>query len=210
MPILNNPVLHVSALDFGYPDKPLFSRFTAQFAPGITLVQGGEGRGKTTLLRLLAGTLSATRGQLQINGVDLQLQRESYIGNIFWTDPRSDAYDALTVCDHFQRQRGSCPDFDSALLADMTDGLGLKEHLHKQMFMLSTGSKRKVFLALAFACNAKVTLLDQPFAALDKASIDFLLTQLKATVNANCRVWVMADYTAPDGVAMSQVIDLGD
>ena len=210
MPTLNNSVLHVSALDFGYPDKKLFSNFTAHFPTGITLVRGGEGRGKSTLLRLLAGALPVKSGQLHLNGVALQSQRESYASKIFWTDPRSDAYDQLSVIDYFQRQSSSYPDFDVALLADMTDGLGLKEHLQKQIFMLSTGSKRKVFLALAFACSAKVTLLDEPFAALDVASIGFMLTRLKATLNANCRVWVIADYVAPDGLPLSQVIDLGD
>ena len=76
--------------------------------------------------------------------------------------------------------------------------------------MLSTGSKRKVWLAAAFASGATVTLLDEPFAALDTASIGFILAWLRGIASDTDQAWVMADYVAPDGLPMVQVIDLGD
>ena len=76
--------------------------------------------------------------------------------------------------------------------------------------MLSTGSKRKVFLAAALASGAQVTLLDDPFAALDTASIRFLLGWLNAAASATDRAWVIAGHVAPDGLPLAQIIDLGD
>ena len=201
--------LDVSALTFSYPDKNLFSDFTARFPPGTTLLRGGDGRGKSTLLRLMAGTLSAQSGQLKINGIDLQSQPAKYKANLFFAEPRSDAFDALTALDYFQLQRSVYLRFDDAILAQMTAGLGLDAHLHKQLFMLSTGSKRKVFLATAFAASAAVTLLDEPFAALDAASIAYLLHWLKNSAPAP-RIWVIADYAAPVNLPLVQTINLGD
>ena len=206
----NKPLLQASALHFSYPDRQLFTDFSANIASGIALIRGGDGRGKSTLLRLLAGALPAQSGQLHINGIDLQAQPANYKANIFWAEPRSDAFDPLTVPDYFELQRGSHAGFDDAVLADMTNGLGLQEHLHKQLFMLSTGSKRKVFLAAAFASSAAVTLLDEPFAALDTASIGFILAWFKGAASCTDRAWVIADYVASDGLPMAQVIDLGD
>ena len=204
------PMLQASKLYFSHTSQKFFTDFSASIPLGITLVRGGDGRGKSTLLRLLAGVLPAQNGQLHIDGVDLQAQPANYKAQVFWAEPRSDAYDPLTVLHYFQLQRSSYANFDDAVLADMTGGLGLQEHLHKQLFMLSTGSKRKVFLAAAFASNARVTLLDEPFAALDTVSIGFILTWLQDTSSEHDRAWVIADYVAPAGLRLSQIIDLGD
>lgn len=204
------PILQASKLYFSHTSQKLFTDFSANIPLGITLVLGGDGRGKSTLLRLLAGVLPAQNGQLNIGGVDLQAQPSNYKAQVFWAEPRSDAYDPLTVLDYFQLQRSSYANFDDAVLADMTGGLGLQEHLHKQLFMLSTGSKRKVLLAAAFASKARVTLLDEPFAALDTVSIGFILAWLQDTSSEHDRAWVIADYVAPPELHLSQIIDLGD
>ena len=206
----SKPVLQASKLYFSYLGQKLFIDFSANIPPGITLVRGGDGRGKSTLLRLLAGVLPAQNGQLQIDGVDLQAQPANYKAQVFWAEPRSDAFEQITALDYFQLQRNSYADFDDAVLADMTDGLGLQAHLHKQLFMLSSGSKRKIFLASAFASNARLTLLDEPFAALDKTSIGFILDWLQDASSDHDRAWVMADYVTPDDLPLALVIDLGD
>jgi energy-coupling factor transporter ATP-binding protein EcfA2 len=82
--------------------------------------------------------------------------------------------------------------------------------LDKNIFMLSTGSKRKLYLAAAFASGAALTLLDTPFAALDKVSIRFALTLLAEAAQDNTRLWVLADYAQPDGMTLPTLIDLGD
>jgi ABC-type multidrug transport system ATPase subunit len=204
------PLLKASKLYFSHPGQKLFTDFSVSLPPGITLIRGGDGRGKTTLLRLLAGVLPAQSGQLQINGIDLQTQAENYTAQVFWVEPRSDAFDQLTAIDYVASQRSRYPDFDAAVLANMTHGLGLQEHMHKQLFMLSTGSKRKVFLAAAFASGAAVMLLDEPFAALDAASIAFILAWLKGAASDIPCAWVIADYVAPEGLPLVQVIDVGD
>ncbi len=202
--------LIATSVYFSYPDKTLFSNFSAQITDGITLLRGGDGCGKSTLLRLLAGALTAQGGQLHINGIDLKAHPANYRAQVFWTEPRCDAFDQVRVEDYFELQRATFAGFDNRLLADMTAGLSLKDHLHKQLFMLSTGTKRKVFLAAAFASNAAVALLDEPFAALDAMSIEFLVRWLQIAGNAQNRVFVVADYVAPDGLPLTQTIDLGD
>ena len=82
--------------------------------------------------------------------------------------------------------------------------------MHKQLFMLSTGSKRKVFLAAALASGAQLTLFDDPFAALDATSIRFVLGWLDAAASATNRAWVIAGHVVPDGLPLAQIIDLGD
>lgn len=203
-------VLQLKVLDFGYPGHQLFTSLSADIRPGVTLIQGGDGRGKTTLMRLLAGDLQADAGQLQIRGISLQDQPAAYRQQLFWIDPRTEAFDQMTALEFFESQRARYPAFDDHMLARLVDGLDLAPHTHKKLFMLSTGSKRKVWIAAALASGAAVTLLDMPFAALDKASIGFILALLQDTSVHQQRAWMLADYEAPDGVRLAGVIELGD
>jgi energy-coupling factor transporter ATP-binding protein EcfA2 len=74
--------------------------------------------------------------------------------------------------------------------------------------MLSTGSKRKVWLAGAFASGATVTLLDEPFAALDKASIGFVMELLEEAAHHPKRAWVLAHHEAPGAVPLAAIIEV--
>ena len=203
-------MLDLSHVSFAHPDCVVLRDFSAQLAPGVALVLGGDGRGKTTVLELLAGVLSPVTGRLQLGGVFLDEQPEAYRQQVFWIDPRSTAHDALTVTDYLQSVQRAYPDFDEALLAEEIEGLALAPHLHKNLFMLSTGSKRKVWIAAAVASGAKLTLLDGPFVSLDQASINFVLQLLTEAARQTTRMWLVADYVAPVDVLATTLIDLGD
>lgn len=203
-------MLHLSHVSFAYPDCVVLRDFSAQLAPGVALVLGGDGCGKTTVQCLLAGETPADAGRLQLGGVYLNEQPEAYRRQVFWQDPRSTVHDALTVADYLQSVQRAYPGFDEALLADAVDGLSLEPHRHKNLFMLSTGSKRKVWIAAAMASGAKLTLLDGPFVSLDQASINFVFQLLTDAAQQSKRIWVVADYIAPYGLAATTLINLGD
>lgn len=203
-------LLQVHDLSFSYPGQVLFSDWSGEIVAGINLVLGGDGRGKTSLLQLLAGEVQAQSGQLQIQDVFLHEQAAQYRSQVFWVDPRTDAFDQLGVQEYFASVRDRYPQFDDGLLENAIEGLGLTPHLHKQLFMLSTGSKRKVWLAAAFAAGARINLLDDPFAALDKASIEFIVKMLNQFAQEPDRAWVLAMYVTPQGLPLSGLIELGD
>lgn len=205
-------MLLIKDLSFCYPNPKveLFAHLSVTIPPGVTLVQGGDGRGKSTLLRLMAGALAADAGQLQLNGVSLAEQPESYRRQLFWMEPRSTDFDQLTPLQYFETVGRRYPGFDADSMDSLIEGLGLEPHKGKQLFMLSTGSKRKAWLAAAFASGAALLLLDEPFAALDAPSIAFVKEQLQAVSTQAGRAAVIADYAAPSGVTLAGVIDLGD
>jgi ABC-type multidrug transport system ATPase subunit len=204
-------VLQMECLSFGFPQRSLFAGLTASIPGGVCLVSGGDGAGKTTLLRLLSGELAAQAGTLQINGVQLAGEPKTYRAQVFWVDPRTSEHDQITALQYFALQRQRYPSFlpaDSACLSRLVTGLSLAGHLEKPLYMLSTGSKRKVWLAAAFAAGAAVTLLDDPFAALDKPSITFVQHQLAGMASDPARSWIVAHYEVLDGVPLAKVIEL--
>ena len=222
-------------MSFAYPQRQLFTDWSARVLPGVTLLRGGEGSGKTTLLRLLAGELPADAGRLQVRHmaklsaaaehlhirmaelsaaaerlyIGLADQPDTYRQQLFLAGPRGDEFDQMTVDGYFESEQRRHPGFDTQALPFLMDGLSLAAHRHKHLYMLSTGSKRKVWLAAAFACGAAVTLLDQPFAALDKASIGFVTELLEDAAGHSSRAWMVSDFEAPASVPLAAVIDLG-
>jgi ATPase subunit of ABC transporter with duplicated ATPase domains len=197
------PVLEIRGLVFAWPGQPpLFDHLEASLAPGLALLTGDEQRGKTTLLRLLAAELPQQAGTLHLAGRSIG---PAWAG--LRTDMTHSTLDAVVVADWLREQVPGGPARDR--LEDHIDGLSLGEHLQKGFYMLSAGGRRKVGLAAAMALQPPLTLLDQPFSALDLASIRYLTGWLADKVHCAERLVLLADYEAPADLAISQRIDLG-
>jgi ABC-type multidrug transport system ATPase subunit len=203
-----NTVLQARGLTYGFPQQPVFNHFCVAISAGITYVVGDESCGKSTLLRLFAGDLIPQVGSIEVCGISAKDNLASYKKHVFWIDPRTSVHDHISPNEFFDLQRKVYPKFDDALLLALIEGLSLNDHVAKAMYMLSAGSKRKVWLAAAFASSALVTLLDEPFAALDKASINFLVERLESISQNTNRAWVIADYEVPQNLSTVYTIDL--
>lgn len=201
-------ILCVQGLDFSWPQRALFQGFSARIGPGVSLVRGDEGSGKTTLLRLLAADIPAQAGLLAIEGVDLAGQPDEYRARLFLAEPRDAALDPVVASSYLASVQARYPQWDEPRLAALVEGLALAEHLHKPIYMLSTGSRRKLCLAAGLAARVPLLLLDNPFAALDAPSIRVIRHALDEAAQDPMRSVVIADYEAPAGLALAQVIDL--
>ncbi len=203
------PVLNVCDLSFGWPDIPLFNRLDLQLLPGVSVVHGDASCGKTTLLRVLAGELPPAQGSLVLRGIPLATQPEAYRALVFRTEPRSDALDASTARTWFSTLAARHPSFDTGTALRLAGGFALNPHIDKPMYMLSAGSRRKVWLSAAFAAGATLTLIDEPFAALDMSSIRFLRSLLEEASQHTDRAWLLADHVPPEGLELKTRLRLG-
>lgn len=203
-----SPVLQAQGLCFRWPERFLFENLSFDVPPGVSLISGEEHSGKTSLLQLLAGDTHPQSGTLVIRGDSLHEDPERYRQQVFRTDPRSESIDQISAATWFQSLPGRYPNFDPEALVDLIQGFALDPHIEKPMYMLSAGSKRKVLLTAAFASGTPLTLIDQPFAALDTPSMRFLSALLQEAAEHPGRAWVLADYEAPVDVVLASVIGL--
>ncbi|MFZ9374197.1 MAG: ABC transporter ATP-binding protein [Burkholderiaceae bacterium] len=192
------------AHDLGHAEggQVVLRGLTFRIGPGLTLVRGGEQRGKTTLLRLLAGELQPSQGTLQ-----------RHAAQVFRADRAEPEHAERTIAQAWAQHGRRWPQWDDALAHDLADAFGLTEHLHKHPHMLSTGSRRKAACVVAFASGADVALLDVPHASLDASSSRVLTELLAEAAQHPRRAWVVTDYEPLPGIADSAyagVIDLGD
>ena len=189
------PILVVKDLCFAYPGRPpLLSGWNVSIGAGLTQLYGDDGSGKSTLLRLLAGRLPAT-GELTLARAGSNRDLRSYQRSVFFVDPETDEFNQVTAAECTSLLRAGDARFDETGWQGCVEGFSLAPHLDKPMYMLSTGSKRKVWLAAALASGRELTLFDEPTAALDAASIRFFWRALTEMAGRPERAIVVASAT---------------
>jgi len=111
---------------------------------------------------------------------------------VFFVDPSTTQFDALGVRACSASLRAGDDRFDEAAWQALVEGFGLLPHLDKSIHMLSTGSRRKVWLAAALASGRPLVLLDEPAAALDTASVRCLHRALARKAGAAAQALLVA------------------
>jgi heme exporter protein A len=160
-------------------ERLLFSGLAFVFEAGHGLhVAGENGAGKTSLLRILCGLLSPTRGEVHWGGADIRRLREDYWQLLAYVGHLNGVKDDLTALENVR--------FAAALAGhpaeeDVARGalaaVGLAGFETSQARFLSQGQRRRIGLARLFlARKAKLWVLDEPFTALDVRGVAALST----------------------------------
>lgn len=199
---MSRPLVRVRDLRWSFPQasSALFDALSFDLPAGVSWLGGDEGRGKTTLMRLLAGQISPQSGQISF------IPEGGEMGPpVAWHKPDHPARNEQIVHDILQ---GLVPATAQSELSRLLTGLSIEPHLGKPLYQLSTGSRRKVFIAATLASPAVLSLLDQPFTALDAPSIRFLSQEFTRRAHLGNRALLLADYQPPEGVPLAAHIDL--
>ena len=159
-------------LCYRYPKGPkALSDITAAISPGIHLLLGENGTGKTTLLHIIAGLLYPTAGSVEVDGMSPRLRQPALLKQIFFLgdDMTLPGGTALAFAHTAAKAYAG---FDAGLLADYLARFGLtgRERLDR----LSLGNRRKSLIAVALALRTQVLLLDEPANGLDIGSKETL------------------------------------
>lgn len=155
---------------------------------GITALFGHSGCGKTTVLRFISGLDRLTQGSLKVagevwqgDGVFLQPHRRA-VGYVF---QEASLFPHLSVrgnLDYGRRRAASysgAPDFETVV-----DMLGLERLLERDAAKLSGGERQRVTIGRALLSAPRLLLMDEPLAALDRASKDEILPYLERLSSA--------------------------
>ena len=164
--------LFASGLDCVRGGKRVFSNLNFALSRGeALLVTGPNGAGKSSLLRILAGLLRPSGGELALLGADPEraiAEQAHYIGHL---DPLKSSLSSLENLRFWARFLGgerAKPPLE-ALAA-----VGLDRVSDLSAGYLSAGQRRRLSLARLLAVERPIWLLDEPGAALDSAGQDFL------------------------------------
>jgi heme exporter protein A len=203
--MMSETLITVRDLAFSFPGRQLFRALSFKVHAGELLqIQGSNGVGKSTLVRILAGFISQTTGSVEMpqladkrpldylpseaNGLYLKL---SAMDNLrFWAELGGDKPTDATLSGHLQR-------------------VGLAQKMIATQIPVgkfSTGMKRRLALARLAAGKAPLWLLDEPVFGLDAEGISCFRELLSSHLNnrGGCIV-VTHDRAAIEGMAQSQL-----
>ena len=145
----------------------------------LLMIEGQNGSGKTSLLKLIGGLRYPDEGGLYWNGEDIRKLASQYRQQLAYVGHHDGIKRELTVVENlrlmqqlFMQSARSCD--------DILQQLNLSVQQDSLAGTLSAGQRRRLALARALYSQAKLWILDEPFTALDKATHEFFLQSLLA------------------------------
>ena len=168
-----NAPLAVVDLECIRGDNLLFTGLNFQLRPGQLLqIEGANGSGKTSLLRILAGLSLASEGEVQWEGVDILKQRPEYFAQMAYLGHTLGVKADLSPVENLRIALAlSSLAFDADSVFSALDRVGLAGREDIPARALSAGQKQRVALARLLACPAKLWIMDEPFTALDVSGV---------------------------------------
>jgi phospholipid/cholesterol/gamma-HCH transport system ATP-binding protein len=172
---------HVAFADvhMAFGDRPVFEGLSCAFPPGkISVLLGGSGSGKSTVLRLIGGLVRPQAGHILVDGEDVtQLSEDALfrvrrkLGMLFQHGALLDSMSvfdnlALPLREHERLQESVI----AAAVHDRLEAVGLHDVDGLLPSQLSGGMVKRVSLARAIIRNPAVLLCDEPFSGLDPIS----------------------------------------
>jgi ABC-type cobalamin/Fe3+-siderophores transport system ATPase subunit len=170
------PVVQAKHVTFRVEGRALLEDVSLTLVPGsLTVLLGPNGAGKTTLIRVLAGILRASSGNVFVGDATLNQLGRSAIARLCAYLPQQTAArfemrveDAVALGRYpHLRAWGRLSTADYSRISWALKRVGLSDFRHRTLPTLSGGERQRVFLARALAQEAPILILDEPTTALD-------------------------------------------
>lgn len=174
--------LQVIALGCERGGRPLFATQSFSLEAGQAMhIEGDNGSGKTSLLRMVCGLSQPASGEVRWGGQAIAQVRSAFFHDLLYLGHSLGLKDELSAVENLQTTSvlaGQPISREQAFQALKSQGLGSRAHL--PLRVLSQGQKRRVALARLQVSKAKLWVLDEPFVALDGAAVQALQQVLQA------------------------------
>lgn len=176
--LLMPPSISLDNVSFAYPKKnsPVLRNVSLKFAAGkVTALIGESGSGKSTVLKLLAGLIKPTGGEILWNDISTsRMERNSMLSKVAYTPQAPHLFDAPLIKNFTMFDA-----LDSAQVQSFLIALNLSTLDLNAPQKLSRGQLQRLGLIRALLKNTPIILLDEPTAGLDAATEQKVLALIK-------------------------------
>lgn len=198
------PILECKNLTKCYGAFAALNQVDLAVEPGrIVGLLGPNGSGKTTLIKLAAGLLQPTQGEILIDGKRPSAKTNALLSYLPERIALSEWMKVRQTLDFYQ---DFYPDFDRQLAETMLAQLSIDPNL--PLKQLSKGTKEKVQLILTMSRRAKLYLLDEPIGGVDPATRDYILHTIISNYNPEAAVIISTHLIGDVEQVLDEVIFL--
>ena len=177
-------LVEIKELGKCYGKKKVMNNLSLSLESGrIVGILGPNGSGKSTLIKMMAGVLKPTSGQITINGYPVGVNTKkivSYLPERTYLNPSMKVKEAVDYFADFYE------DFSKQKALDMLEKFGINEQ--DKIKSLSKGTREKVQIVLVMSREAKLYLLDEPMGGVDPAARDYILRTIISNYNEDATV----------------------
>lgn len=153
-----------------FKDITAVNDISLQITPGVWGLLGANGAGKTTLMRMIAGIMKPSSGQIRYDGLPIDELKESYRDVFGYLPQEFGFYPEFTVKDYLQYVavlKGLSDKDSKRKICELLEQLTLSHVRNKKIAKLSGGMKRRVGIAQALLNEPEILILDEPTSGLD-------------------------------------------
>lgn len=187
-------------------ERTLFSDLSFTVKAGdIVQVEGENGAGKTSLLRILAGLSRADQGEVLWQQRSIQQQREIYHASLLYLGHLPGIKAVLTPFENLRFWHAERTSDELWQALEQADLVGYEE---VPVARLSAGQQRRVALARLWLSTAPLWVLDEPFTAIDKTGVETLMARLMQHADSGGAVILTTHQDLPDPVRQLRRIRL--
>ncbi len=177
-------IMQVEGLTGGYSrNRPVLHDISFAVRPGEMVgMIGLNGAGKSTTMKHLLGLLLPHSGSIQIQGVTLEEQPDTYRSAYAYVPEHPLVFEELTVREHLQLTAMAYnmkPDLAERRVQQLLEEFRMGPKADVFPAHLSKGMQQKLMIMNAFLVKPKLYLIDEPFLGLDPLGIRSLLEQLQ-------------------------------
>ena len=162
--------LYIDSVSKKFKDMTAVDNVSLQLTPGVWGLLGANGAGKTTLMRMIAGIMEPSSGEIRYNGLPIKELKESYRDIFGYVPQEFGFYPEFAVKDYLEYVAAlkGLPTSESKRKIDgLLERLTLSNVKNKKIAKLSGGMKRRVGIAQALLNDPEVLILDEPTSGLD-------------------------------------------
>ncbi|MEN3260634.1 cytochrome c biogenesis heme-transporting ATPase CcmA [Sodalis endosymbiont of Spalangia cameroni] len=161
-------------------DRPLFSGLNDEIGPGDWVqIEGANGAGKTSLLRILAGLAPPDDGEIRWRQRPLRQCRSDYYRELLYIGHQAGIKAALTPWENLLFYQGINGARHDADIGRALEQVGLLGYEDVRAAGLSAGQQRRIALARLWLTPATLWILDEPLTALDLQGAKALTRQFE-------------------------------
>ncbi|MCD8029314.1 MAG: ABC transporter ATP-binding protein [Bacteroides sp.] len=150
---------------YGRSKKAVLDDFSLELGTGMVCgLLGKNGVGKSTLLYLMMGLLTAHKGKIKVNGIDVRKRLPVTLKETFLV-PEEFNLPPISLFQFVELNSPFYPNFSKEDLVRYLHYFEMDFDIHLKA--LSMGQKKKVFMSFALATNTSILLMDEPTNGLD-------------------------------------------